>query len=216
MNVELDNKLIIAISSRALFDLDESNRVFEEEGAKAYEQYQIEHENIVLKEGMAFSLVKKLLSLNQEKAFVEVILSSRNSADTGLRVFNSIQHYGLDITRAAFTSGESPYPYLNAFGAHLFLSANPKDVENALGAGIAAATMLQRGSKPKASAELRIAFDGDSVIFSDESERIFQKDGFEAFSRNEINQAHDPLQDGPFKVFLSALHKLQECFPFNN
>jgi len=213
MNTELDDKLIIAISSRALFDLDESNRVFEEQGAKAYEHYQVEHENVVLKEGIAFSLVQKLLNLNQEQAFVEVILSSRNSADTGLRVFNSIQHYGLNITRAAFTSGESPYSYLKAFGAHLFLSANPLDVEDALSAGIAAATMLPSSSKPKVSDRLRIAFDGDSVLFSDESECIYQKEGFEAFSKNEQDQAHDPLADGPFKGFLSALHSLQTHFP---
>jgi 5'-nucleotidase len=145
MSPSIENKLVIAISSRALFDLDESHQVFEKEGVDAYCRYQIEHEEDVLAPGIAFPLVKKLLALNgveAGEAKVEVILLSRNSADTGLRVFNSIRHHGLNITRAAFTRGESTYRYINAFGAHLFLSASQEEVRKALEAGCAAATIL--------------------------------------------------------------------------
>ena len=138
MPVNFDGKLVVAISSRALFDLDESHAVFENEGIEAYCAYQIKHEDVVLKPGVAFPLVQKFLALNERdpgNPRVEVILLSRNSADTGLRVFNSIQHYKLGITRAAFTRGESTYRYVPAFGAHLFLSSNPDDVRKALAAG---------------------------------------------------------------------------------
>ena len=138
MPTDISNKLVVAISSRALFNLDESNAVFEKDGVDSYAQYQIEHENETLDPGIAFSLVQKFLKLNKNDDLVEVILISRNSADTGLRVFNSIKHYDLNITRAAFSSGESPYEYIRAFSAHLFLSANPQDVKNALNAGCAA------------------------------------------------------------------------------
>jgi 5'-nucleotidase len=214
MNTEkFTAKLIIAISSRALFDLDESNKVYEEQGVTAYAQYQITHENEVLLPGVAFSLVKKLLNLNQEKKQVEIILLSRNSADTGLRIFNSIQHYKLDIIRAAFTNGEPPYRYINAFGAHLFLSANPDDVTQALNAGCAAATILPSKTPQSSAAELRIAFDGDAVLFSDEAERIFQNQGLAAFNENESRAAHQPLSGGPFKEFLTALHQIQSHYP---
>lgn len=143
----LGDKLVLAISSRALFDLSESHKVYLAEGVETYRQYQIEHEEEILEPGDAFPLVKKLLSLNARlgRARVEVVLVSRNSADTGLRVFNSIQHYGLDISRAAFVGGRSPYPYLAAFGCHLFLSTHAEDVRSALDAGFAAATILSGG-----------------------------------------------------------------------
>ncbi|MEB0160853.1 5'-nucleotidase, partial [Pseudomonas sp. AH2 (2023)] len=168
-----------------------------------------------LEQGDAYLLVEKLLSLNAQldKARVEVILVSRNSADTGLRVFNSIQYYGLDITRAAFVGGRSPYPYLAAFGCHLFLSTHPDDVRSALEAGFAAATILSGGSGRAASAELRIAFDGDAVLFSDESERVYQSGGLEAFQASERESAREPLGGGPFKPFLAALNLLQREFP---
>src|SRR3990167_8600500 len=142
MPIDISHKLVIAISSRALFDLNESNTIYENEGVEKYSIYQIAHENDILKPCVAFLLVKKLLRLNTQGDFVEVILLSRNSADTGLRVFNSITHYQLDITRAAFTSGESPYRYVQAFGSHLFLSTHAEDVKQALNAGCAAATLL--------------------------------------------------------------------------
>lgn len=212
MSINLPNKLIVAISSRALFNLDESNAVYENQGVASYAQYQIEHENEILKPGHAFHLVKKFLALNQHGPLVEVILLSRNSADTGLRVFNSIQHYQLDIQRAAFTSGEAPYPYITAFGSHLFLSAHPEDVKKALDANCAAATIIASPTTQDATPQLRIAFDGDAVIFSDEAERIFQEKGLEAFAANEKFAAHQPLPGGPFKGFLAALHNIQKQF----
>jgi len=210
---DISHKLVVAISSRALFDLDESNKVYEDKGIKSYARYQIEHENVVLKPGYAFPLVKKFLKLNQYGDLVEVILLSRNSADTGLRIFNSIEHYQLNITRAAFTSGESPYQYVQAFGSHLFLSANPEDVKRALDAGCAAATILSASNSK--GEQLRIAFDGDAVLFSDDSERIFQEKGLDAFTENEKQSARQLLPVGPFKGFLSALHKLQQHFPYH-
>lgn len=206
-------KLIVGISSRALFDLDESNRVFEEQGIEAYSQYQIDHESELLQPGVAFPLVQKFLALNQHGSHVEVVLLSRNSAETGLRIFNSIEHYGLDITRAAFSSGASTYRYIKAFGAHVFLSANPSDTRKALNAGCAAATIVTTNHHSRRTAQLRIAFDGDCVLFSDEAERIFQAEGFEAFADNEKQSAHKPLSDGPFKGFLTALHTIQSHFP---
>ena len=214
-NVTDNNRLVIAISSRALFDLDDSHLVYEKQGTQAYCQYQIEHEDDSLKPGVAYNLVKKLLAFNDKisSSQVEIILLSRNSADTGLRIFNSIQHHQLNITRAAFTSGSSPYPYVAPFGASLFLSANPDDVRQALTAGVAAATILPSNvGRNSDNTELRIAFDGDAVLFSDESERIYRQDGLAAFTDNEQKTAKDPLTEGPFKNFLGALNQLQtEC-----
>lgn len=206
-------RLVVAISSRALFDLDESHRVFEEGGEEAYSRHQIENEDEPLTPGVAFPLVRKLLALNATTPKVEVILISRNSADTGLRIFNSIRHHGLDISRAAFTRGESPYRYISAFGAHLFLSANAEDVRKALEAGIAAATILPSAAGNNADGQLRIAFDGDAVIFSDESERIYSANGLDAFNKNEDDARHQPLSGGPFRPFLAALHAIQSEYP---
>lgn len=215
--MKIDQKLVIAISSRALFNLEESHRIYQEQGVEAYRQYQIEHESEVLKPGDAFPLVKKLLAINEmldEQNGVEVLLLSRNSADTGLRVFNSIKHWNLPITRAAFSGGESPYRYVSAFGAHLFLSTDIDDVRWALNAGYAAASIIAPTTTESAeSKELKIAFDGDAVLFSDESERIFVEGGLEAFTKNEVDSVDTPLQGGPFKSFLSALHRLQTQFP---
>lgn len=215
MSISFDGKLVVAISSRALFDLSDSHAIFQQQGLAAYEAYQREHEEEVLPTGEAFALVQKLLALNARlhKERVEVILLSRNTSDTGLRVFNSIKHYGLPITRAAFAGGNSPHRYVPAFGAHLFLSTNPDDVRLSLEAGFAAATILGGGSRHTEDASLRIAFDGDAVLFSDESERIFQEQGLEAFAANEQRAAHEPLHAGPFKGFLQALHQLQGEFP---
>jgi 5'-nucleotidase len=218
MNNNFPHKLIIGISSRALFNLDQSHLIFERDGVEAYQNYQIEHETEILEPGVAFQLVKKLLHLNDlinNKPIVEIILLSRNSADTGLRIFNSIQHYQLNITRAAFTSGKTPYQYISAFGAHLFLSANPEDVKNALLAGCAAATITNTQANINSGEELKIAFDGDAVLFSDEAERIYQADGFEAFTANEKAEANKPLSGGPFKGFLAALYEIQSKFPAN-
>ncbi len=208
-------KLVIAISSRALFNLDESHQVYQQQGLEAYARYQIEHEDEVLAPGDAFPMVQKLLGLNERlggEPRVEVILLSRNSADTGLRVFNSIEHYGLKITRAAFCGGNSPYRYASAFGCHLFLSTEADDVRQALNQGIAAATLIAPRNRVVQDDLLRFAFDGDAVIFSDEAEKIFKKQGLEAFAESEKASARQPLMGGPFKEFLAALHGLQSEF----
>ncbi len=208
-------KLVVAISSRALFDLDESHRIFETQGKEAYCTYQIDHEDDILEPGFGYLLVKKLLAINEilpNQSLVEIILLSQNSADTGLRVFNSIEHHRLNITRAAFTSGISPYGYIKPFGAHLFLSSNAEDVSKALNAGFAAATILSGSQNQPQTDQLKIAFDGDAVLFSDESERIYQKKGLDAFAKNEKAEAKKPMLGGPFKGFLAALHHIQAQF----
>lgn len=207
--------LVIAISSRALFNLEDSHRVFEEEGLDAYQQYQISKEDQPLEQGDAFLLVQKLLGLNDllDESPVQVILLSRNSADTGLRVFNSIQHYGLDISRAAFSGGDSPYRYISAFNSHLFLSTDGADVRQALESGVAAATILPSEKSVTPHEKLKIAFDGDAVLFSDDSEKIFKNKGLEAFTQNEREAANEPLSGGPFKPVLAALQQIQMAFP---
>jgi 5'-nucleotidase len=207
--------LVIAISSRALFNLEESHRVFEEEGLNAYQQYQISKEDQPLEQGDAFLLVQKLLGLNKllNESPVQVILLSRNSADTGLRIFNSIQHYGLDISRAAFSGGDSPYRYISAFNSHLFLSTDGADVRQALESGVAAATILPSEKSVTPNEQLKIAFDGDAVLFSDDSEKIFKNKGLEAFTENEKEAANEPLNGGPFKPILAALQQIQMAFP---
>lgn len=206
--------MVVATSSSALFDLRESDEVFRNEGLKAYAEYQIARETDPLEPGDAFHLVEKLLRLNQlqEEEVVEVILLSRNSADTGLRVFNSIQHHGLPIERAAFTSGATPYRYMAPFRCHLFLSTNPDDVREALANGRAAASIIAGSREPSTEDTLRIAFDGDAVIFSDEAEQVYQAGGLDEFARTESEAADRPLTGGPFKPFLAALHRLQSEF----
>lgn len=216
MPYEHDNKLVIAISSRALFNLDDSHEVYKSEGLQAYSEYQVAREEQPLEPGEAFPLVHKLLRLNDrldEDSRVEVVLLSRNSADTGLRVFNSIQHYELDISRAAFCGGQSPWRYINAFGCKLFLSNEAEDVRYALDCGVAAATLVSSKGGDTGDEQLRFAFDGDAVLFSDEAERVYKSKGLEAFTASEIASAREPLQGGPFKPFLSALHRLQQAFP---
>lgn len=210
-------RLVVAITARALFDLEESHSLFEAEGVDAYAGYQRQHENSPLTPGIAFPLVRKLLALNAlgraDLPAIEVILLSRNSADTGLRIFNSIEHYGLNIVRAVFTSGAPVFPYIRPFAADLFLSANPESVHLALDHGIAAATILPSKAPEQASDQLRIAFDGDAVLFGDESERISQEHGVDAFADHERSRAEEPLSGGPFKSFLAALHRIQQAFP---
>ena len=209
-------KLVIAISSRALFDLDEEHQVYESQGLAAYSQYQIDHEDTPLAKGQAFPLASKLLALNDQLAEplgVEIVLLSRNSADTGLRIFNSIEHYGLPITRAALCGGEAPWRYIQAFGCHLFLSSESSDVRKALDNNVAAATLVSRPLDGPVREDIRFAFDGDAVIFSDEAEQIFKAEGLQAFTESEVAQRNQPLSGGPFKNFLSALHALQRAFP---
>lgn len=214
MSSSSTDKLIIAISSRALFNLDESHQVYEKEGVEAYRHYQIEREDDPLEPGDAFNLVKKLLHINTilDKTRVEVILLSRNTADTGLRIFNSIEHHGLSISKAAFCGGSSPYRYISAFNSHLFLSTNGIDVRQALENGIAAAIIMPSKQANTEDYKLRFAFDGDAVLFSDEAERIYKSQGLDEFTRSEQEAAKQPLSGGPFKPFLAALQMLQREF----
>lgn len=217
MDTTAPDKLTVAITARALFDLEHGHALFEDQGLEAYAEDQRAHENVTLAPGIAFPLVRKLLAMNVDAPAdaprVEVVLLSRNSSDTGLRIFNSIEHYGLGISRAVFTSGAPITPYIQPFGAQLFLSANPESVRHALEQGVAAATILPSKAPEKTHDQLRIAFDGDAVIFGDESERVSQENGLDAFHANERRRAHEPLAGGPFRGFLAALHALQAAFP---
>lgn len=216
MPISLDNLLVIGISSRALFDLEAEESIFRTQGLEAYRQHQIEKEGEILKLGAGFALVRALLRLNaltHNQRFVEVVIMSRNSSETSLRIFNSIRHYDLDITRAALSGGASLAPYLKAFNVSLFLSMHEDDVQAAIDSGVAAALLYQ---KPESALEeldqIRIAFDGDAVIFSDESERIFQTQGIEAFENHERENALKPLPEGPFARLLKALSYIQKGF----
>ena len=216
MPVSLDNLLVIGISSRALFDLEAEEAIFRNQGLDAYRQHQLENENQILKLGAGFALVRALLKLNQlthNRRFVEVVIMSRNSSETSMRIFNSIAHYGLDITRAVLSGGAPLAPYLQAFNVSLFLSLHEDDVQAAINSGVASALLYQ---KPENALEeldqIRIAFDGDAVIFSDESERIFQTQGIEAFENHERQNAKNPLPAGPFARLLKALSFIQNNF----
>lgn len=216
MAVKLDDILVVGISSRALFDLEEENRIFEEQGLKAYSEYQKAHENDILRPGTAFPLVKALHNLNRKERLTEIIIMSKNSADTSMRIFNSIEHYGLDISRAALVGGAPIEPYLKPFRTDLFLSANEADVQEAINAGIAAARICTSENLSINAGEeidqIRIAFDGDAVLFSDEAERIYQRDGLDAFIEHERSNSRSPLKQGPFAKLLFTLSYLQNNF----
>jgi len=210
------NCLVVGVSARALLDLEKENRIYETEGLETYCNYMVAHENEPIPPGSAFPLIKALLRLNNiepAQRRVEVIIMSRNSADTSLRIFNSVKYHGLNITRAALSSGAPLAPYLEAFGTDLFLSADEKDVERAINANIAAGIICtdhREDIDPAAEIDqIRIAFDGDAVLFSDESERIYKEKGEAAFQENEISCANEPLKEGPFAKFLMTLSTLQ-------
>lgn len=246
MAYQLNRKMVIGVSSRALFDLTKENEIFERQGLEAYCSYQTEHEQEILKPGPGFRLIRSLLKLNeyaQDRNLVEVIIMSRNSPDTSLRVFNAIAHYGLNITRSVLVSGASLAPYLAAFHTDLFLSAYEDDVQAAIDSGIAAGIICTGsgncGRQPDRRAQessdggilariipmqanpavkwagteeecrIRIAFDGDAVLFTDESEMIFKEKGLHAFEQNEKAHAREPLAEGPFAHFLKKLSDLQ-------
>ena len=211
MPASLSGQLVVAISSRALFDFEEENRLFEAGDDRAYMQLQLERLDHSAKPGVAFSLVNKLLAFNAESPNVEVVILSRNDPVSGMRVFRSCQHYGLPIERGVFTRGQSPWRYLRPLNAHLFLSTNEADVRSALAAAVPAARVIAHSARASQAHpnEVRIAFDGDAVLFSDESERVFQRDGLAAFQSHERDHAGLPMAPGPFKPLLEALHRLQ-------
>ncbi|MEN9238175.1 MAG: 5'-nucleotidase [Thermostichus sp. DG_1_6_bins_120] len=214
MAVDLSQYLVVGISSRALFDLSYEDEIFRTQGLSAYTDYQLKNEQKILKPGAAFPLVKALLNLNHlspGSRQTEVVIMSRNAAETSLRIFNSIEHYGLDITRAALTGGAALAPYLQAFRVDLFLSLYEDDVQAAIDAGVASALVYEKPSNPTEAEiqQIRIAFDGDAVLFSDESERIYQEQGLEAFVAHEKENARQPLPEGPFAKLLRTISSLQ-------
>ena len=228
MTMTLDGKLVVAISSRALFDFEEENLVFEQGDDRAYMALQLERLDIPAKPGVAFSLVQKLLAFNQNSALtdapagtvtapahqpVDVVILSRNDPVSGMRVFRSAKHYGLAIERGSFTRGQPPWRYLKPLHANLFLSTHLSDVRAALAAGVPAAQVYPHSvhASDAHPTEVRIAFDGDAVLFSDEAERVYQAQGLQAFQKHEIDKAALPLPDGPFKPLLLALQRLQNA-----
>ena len=214
MPVSLEGKLVVALSSRALFDFEEENRVFEERDDSAYMAVQLDRLEQPAQPGAAFPLVKKLLAFNADGTHrVEVVILSRNDPVSGLRVFRSAEAAGLSLERGVFTRGQPPYHYLNPLGAHLFLSADDGDVRAALAAGFPAARVYPQSfvDADRHPQEMRIAFDGDAVLFSDEAERVYQQDGLPAFVAHERSHARRPLPAGPFKPLLEALQRLQSA-----
>jgi 5'-nucleotidase len=214
MAASLDNKLVVAISSRALFNFEEENRIFESGDPQAYMNLQLERLDRPALPGIAFSLIKKLLAFNDATAQrVEVVILSRNDPVSGMRIFRSGIANQIHLERGVFTQGRAPFRYLRPLGAHLFLSANADDVREALAAGFPAARVLTESVLAGSNYpdEVRIAFDGDAVLFSDEAERVFQAQGLDAFQQHEFSKAAQPLPEGPFKPLLSALHRLQQA-----
>jgi 5'-nucleotidase len=211
MPTTLQGQLVVAISSRALFDFEAENRVFEDGDDRAYMQLQLQRVEQPALPGVAFSLVQKLLAFNAERPRVEVVILSRNDPVSGLRVFRSAQHFGLPVQRGVFTRGEPPWRYLRPLAANLFLSTNEADVRSALLTGVPAARVYPQSARASEAhpQEVRIAFDGDAVLFSDEAERVYQAQGLDAFQHHEQERAASPLAPGPFKPLLEALHRLQ-------
>jgi len=213
MPVTLEGQLVVAISSRALFDFEEENRVFEAADDRAYMQLQLQRIEEPARPGVAFSLVHKLLAFGDARGRprVEVVILSRNDPVSGMRVFRSARHYGLPVQRGVFTRGEPPWRYLRPLAANLFLSTNEADVRSALAAGVPAARVYPHSARASDAHpdEVRIAFDGDAVLFSDEAERVFQREGLDAFQHHEHSHSATPLAPGPFKPLLEALHRLQ-------
>ena len=219
--VPVSSPLVVAVSSRALFDFEEENRVFDSEGASVYRKLQLSRMDAVADSGIAFPLAQKLLALRDAdgSALAEVVVLSRNDPVTGLRVLRSASDNALRIQRAVFTRGAAPFPYLKALGAQLFLSAHPEDVREALAMGVPAAIVRNQtrdATSGQLFGDLRIAFDGDSVLFGDDSERVYQEEGLKAFQRHEEELRKHPLEPGPLQPFLTALHDLRKRLPENS
>lgn len=217
MSVDLSQILVIGVSSRALFDLEEENTIFNERGLLEFRKYQYEHENEVLQPGTAFYLVKSLLELNKQatKPIVEVVVMSRNSPETGVRVMNSIKTHGLDINRLAFTGGESLYGYIAGYDVDLFLSKDPEDVQKVIDSGSSAAALIYAPPSEfnSETSKVKIAFDADAVLFSEDSEFRYKTEGLDAFQKHESENEKKALKEGPFAKLLIKLSKIQEHLP---
>ncbi len=214
MAYELEKRLVIGLASSALFNLDESDRVFQEMGEDAYRNYQREHQHDVLEKGVAFPFIKRLLTLNElnpQDPPVEVVLLSRNDPDTGMRVMHSIEHYGLNMTRALFLQGREPYKYIEALNISLFLSANEQDVKEAINAGYSAGQVLESNiNDDDTDEELRIAFDFDGVIADDQAETVYQQENLDAFHKHEKENAAVTHNEGPLLTFLRKVAHIQQ------
>jgi len=210
---DLSGKLVVAVASSALFDLTEADHVIQTEGESAYRAYQRKHETKILEPGVVYPLIKRLLALNDENEQpIEVVLFSRNDPDTGLRVFNSIEHYGLAISRAIFVAGKNPFKYLEAFNASLFLSGNKADVKEAIEHGLPAGYVKSTNYiDDETDDELRIAFDFDAVLVDDSSEKVYQEKGLEAYQEHELAYGSIPMNEGPLHQFLTGLSKIQQA-----
>lgn len=216
MSVDLSNILVVGISSRALFNLEKENELYKKDGLKAFAEHQFANENVILEKGTAFPLIEALLNLNKKSndQIVEIVIMSKNSPETGLRILNTINHYGLDITRLAFTGGENLAPYLEAYDIDLFFSKDEKDVQDTIDANCAAAIVYDSPEKDfmPDKEKVRFAFDADGVIFSDESENIYQTKGLEAFLEHEKANENSPLNEGPFAKLIKILANIQKKF----
>lgn len=220
MGYDLDKKLVIGISSRALFNLEEENKIFEQHGLDEYYKYQIENEDKIIQKGTGFRLVKNLLRINDDfpdDKQVEVIIISRNNAATSLRITKSIEKYNLQIHRSAWSGGDGISKYLKPFKVDLFLSANENDVQEAINLGIAAARIFPyENTNDTESNQVRIAFDGDAVLFSEESEVVYKTQGLEAFLKYEMDNASNPMKAGPFAKLLSLISNIQAKYHQEN
>lgn len=217
MPVDLSEILVVGVSTRALFNLEKENKVFEEEGIEAFRKYQLDNEDELLEAGTAFYLVRSLLELNKiaNRRIVEVVVMSRNSPETGMRVLNTIEKYNLDITRVAMTGGEPLSPYINAYGIDLFLSKDQKDVQTVIDSKECAAALIYEPPKLFSSldARVKIAFDADAVLFSDDSEFRYKTEGMDSFHQYEKEHEDEALDEGPFAKLLIKLSKIQEHLP---
>ncbi|MFP5042918.1 5'-nucleotidase [Parasediminibacterium sp. JCM 36343] len=224
MPYPIENKLVVAVSSNALFDLETEDTIFKNEGLEKYRQFQLDHKNKTLEKGLAFPFIKRYLNINKVYKLetpVEVILLSKNSPEAGNRIFKSIQEHGLDISRAAFTSGGAPYRYIPAYNISLFLSTNEKDVINAIESRYAAGRIIKtKVTDDNDDTELRVAFDFDGVIADDQSEKVFQAtqqlDIFHKHETEHLTEAHNPGPLGDFFKKLSALQGLEAKKALNN
>lgn len=228
MAFNLENTLVIGISATALFDLTEADKLYRDEYEKhpdnaidIYRAFMLKTENVPLEQGIGFPLVKALLNLNRyrqegEDPLVEVVIMSRNSPDTGVRVLNTIRNLNLNITRSAFTAGESSADYLESFDVDLFLTTNEKDAQKVIDNGVCASAVLSTPPEYKCDIDddqVRIAFDGDAVLFDESSELVYKEQGMQAFHDNEHKEQNTPMKEGPFATFLKKLATLQDRLP---